>query len=378
MHGSAVERARRNRGRRLLAALATLAAVTLTFGAAGAAAHADRTGDAGRGRDRLEHVFVIVLENYKAEDVTPVAAPFLSWITRAGVSLDQMYGVDHASLSNYIAMTSGNTPNAKTRADCFLYDCILESPQDTNIGDQLEAHGLDWKAYLESMPAPCSHPTVSGRLDPYLVGYATRHNPFVYYRDIVGPDLTVVPPRCVRHDVPFTRFANDLAHHHVPNYSFIVPDTCNDAHDRGTSCALPAADSWLIRNVPAILASPEYRHRGALVITFDESESTDTRGCCGNAVGGRIFTSVLSPFVTHPGAHSSVPYSHYSVLRSIEDAFGLGCLGHACDSATTPFGTDVWSLGGRHHERHDGHDGHGEHEDHRRHESPPGRGSGRD
>ncbi len=372
MKRSAVERRRRNRGTRLLAVIATLAAATLTFGATGAAARSDRTDHARRGRDRLEHVFVIVLENYKAEDVTPATAPFLTWITRAGVSLDQMYGVDHASLSNYIAMTSGNTPNAKTKADCFLYDCIVEPPQDANIGDQLEAHGLDWRAYLESMPAPCSHPTVSGQLDPYLVGYATRHNPFVYYRDVVGPDITVASPRCVRHDVPFTQFSNDLSHHRVPNYSFIVPDTCNDAHDRGASCALPTADAWLIRNVPAILASPEYRHHGALIVTFDESEGTDSRGCCGNAVGGRIFTSVLSPFVTHPGTHSSVPYNHYSVLRSIEDAFGLGCLGHACDASTTPFGPDVWSLGGRHHGSHGGHENH---DGHGRHRRPPGRDS---
>ena len=349
--------------------------MTLALGAPAAGAHADRRHDPRRGRDGLEHVFVIVLENYKAEDVTPTSAPFLSWITGAGVSLDQMYGVDHASLSNYVAMTSGNTPNAKTRADCFQYDCIFESPQDANIGDQLEAHGLGWKAYLESMPAPCSHPTVSGQLDPYLVGYATRHNPFVYYRDVVGPDIAVASPRCVRHDVPFTQFGTDLAHHRVPNYSFIVPDTCNDAHDRGASCGLPTADAWLTRNVPAILASPEYRHHGALVITFDESEGADTRGCCGNAAGGRIFTSVLSPFVTRPGTHSSVAYSHYSVLRSIEDAFGLACLGHACDASTTAFGTDVWTLGRSHHT---GHRDHGRRDDHPRHESASGHDSRHD
>jgi hypothetical protein len=99
--------------------------------------------------------------------------------------------------------------------------------------------------------------------------------------------------------------------------------------------------------VPSILASPEYRHHGALIITFDESEGGDTRGCCGNSAGGRIATVVLSPAVTAPGSHTAVAYSHYSVLRTVEDLFGLPCLGHACDPTTAPFGTDVWSVRSR-------------------------------
>ena len=211
-------------------------------------------GHGSHARAGLQHVFVIVLENYKAEDVTPTAAPYLTRLAQQGVTLDAMYGVDHASLSNYIAMTSGNAPNAKTQADCFQYDCIFEPPTDRNLADQLEARHRDWKAYMESMPAPCAHPTSSGPLDPYLVGYATRHNPFVYYRDIVGPDISKVSARCAAHDVPYTQLAPDLAAGHVPAYALIVPDTCNDGHDRGPNCSLPTADAWLATNVPTILA----------------------------------------------------------------------------------------------------------------------------
>ena len=102
--------------------------------------------------------------------------------------------------------------------------------------------------------------------------------------------------------------------------------------------------------VPSILASREYRRHGALIITFDESEGSDTRGCCGNSAGGRIATVVLSPAVTAPGSHSTVEYNHYSLLRTVEDLFGLPCLGHACDATIHGFGTDVWSVrtGSRH------------------------------
>jgi len=337
--------------RRVRAAGAVALAAALTLGVtATAGADPERPW---RKPHHIDHVFVIVLENYKTEDVTPAAAPYLASLTQRGVTLDAMYGVDHNSLSNYIAMTSGNSPTAATKADCFQYDCIFEPPSDQNIGDQLEASHRSWKAYLESMPAPCTHPTVSGSFDPYIVGYATRHNPFVYYRDVIGPDITTTSERCVAHDVPLTQLGTDLAHHDAPNYSLIVPNTCNDAHDRGTNCALPTADAWLAANVPPILASREYRHHGALIITFDESEGADTRGCCGNSAGGKIFTTVLSPAVTSPGAHTATPYNHYSVLRTVEDLFGLSCLGHACDDATTPFGTDVWLV--RNHRTHRSH-----------------------
>ena len=296
----------------------------------------------------LDHVFVIVLENYKAEDVTPAASPYLASLMRQGITLDAMYGVDHASLTNYVAMTSGNTPNAATKADCFQYNCIFEAPNDRNIGDQLEASRRTWKAYLESMPFPCAHPTSSGPIDPYLVGYATRHNPFVYYRDVVGPNIAVTSPRCAAHDVALPQLTTDLARHDVPNYSLIVPNTCNDGHDRGANCSLPTADAWLAAHVPAILASREYRHHGALIVTFDESEGGDVRGCCANSAGGRISTTVLSPAVSHPGGHTSRPYNHYSVLRTVEDIFGLPCLGRACDASITPFGTDIWRVRNHH------------------------------
>ncbi len=296
----------------------------------------------------LKHVFTIVLENYSAEEVTPQLAPYLSGLMSQGVTLDQMYGVDHFSLTNYIAMTSGNAANANTKLDCLTVaysSCIYTPPDDTNIGDQMELTGHTWKAYLESMPAPCTHPNVVGAKDTYLVGYATRHNPFVYYQDVVGTDITTTPARCVAHDVPYTDFATDLAAQALPNYALIVPNTCDDAHDRGTSCSLSTADTWLSQNVPQILSSPEYQDHGALFITFDESDVTDARGCCGNAQGGHIATVVLSPLVGTPGAHTAVPYSHYSLLRTIEDGFGLPCLRHACDAGSQPLGNDVWATG---------------------------------
>ena len=299
---------------------------------------------AGATPPAVGHVFTIVLENHSWEQVMGATgqakAPYLHSLESQGVLLDQMYGVDHASLTNYIAMTSGNASNADTRADCIAHYCPYPAGQDANIGDQLEAAGRTWKGYMESMPAPCTHPAVVGAADPYLVGYATRHNPFVYYDNIVSN-----PTRCNAHDVPFTDFATDLSANNAPNYSFIVPDTCNDAHDLGVNCSLDKADSWLAAHVPAILASPQYQADGLLIITFDEG--IDARGCCGgNAKGGREHTLVLSPTIPTQarGRDTTVPYSHYSLLRTVEDIFGLGYLGHAGDATTTALGDDVFGA----------------------------------
>lgn len=341
-------RRRRGLGVTMLAGAAVWLGAAAPIAAGGTASGAPSARQESR-VPNLSHVFTIVLENTGNDAVVSpagqAAMPYLTSLRSRGVTLDQMYGVGHVSLTNYIAMTSGNAPTPLTRADCLQYNCIYTSSDGTHIGDQLESTGHTWKAYLESMPAPCTHPTPSGSFDPYQVGYATRHNPFMYYQNVVGTDLTAKPVRCVEHDVPFTQLATDLAAHALPNYALIVPDTCNDAHDGGAKCGLSAADKWLRTNLPPILQSDAYRDDGAVVITFDESDFGDSTGCCGAVPGGgHIFTLVLSPHVT-PGADSAVPYNHYSLLRTVEEAFGLPCLRHACDPGVAPFGRDVWGTG---------------------------------
>ncbi|HSO96239.1 MAG TPA: alkaline phosphatase family protein [Acidimicrobiia bacterium] len=289
----------------------------------------------------VKHVFIVVLENASASEVaSPTFAttmPFLSSLAKKGVSLDQMYAIGHASLDNYIGMTSGYEPNAKTKADCFQYDCVYPAGQDDNIANQLEAKHLTWKGYLDGMTQPCQKPLVPGTPDPYQVGYATRHNPFMYYPSIVNNDS-----RCRSHVVPFPQLTTDLAANKVPNYSFISPSTCNDAHDRGSACGLEQADVWMSQHVQPILKSKAYKDGGVLIITTDESEITDTAGCCGNAQGGHIATFIVSPLIAAAGTHTATPYTHYSTLRWVEDSFGLPCLRNACDPGTHSFGTDVF------------------------------------
>src|SRR6476469_4344069 len=141
--------------------------------------------------------------------------------------LDQYYGVGHVSLTNYIGMTDGELPDADTKTDCIPKYCVRDQ---RNIADQLEDAGHTWKAYMGSMLVPCQHPPLAGAPDPFQSPYATRHNPFVYYDDIVNDPQG----RCEAHDVPYdqTQFeamlAADTA---VPNFNFVVPDNCDNSHD---------------------------------------------------------------------------------------------------------------------------------------------------
>lgn len=295
------------------------------------------------GVPRLAHVVTIVLENEPYDTTWGPNSPahYLNSLRASGVLLTQYYGAGHLSNDNYISMTSGQPPAPVTSADCVNWlacEQAVSSPLyqgGASIADQLEASGYTWKGYMESMPAPCTHASASDTTDPYQgdstagpgYNYADRHNPFIYYGPIVNNAT-----RCAAHDVPYSAFANDLAQNTVPNYAFIVPNTCNDGHDTPT-CAngqpggLVAADAWLRANVPQILSYIQ-RHNGLLVITFDESADTDTSGCCGAGpggapgTGGRVGLLAISPHIA-PGTVNSTPYDHPSLLRTVEDAFGI-------------------------------------------------------
>lgn len=295
------------------------------------------------GVPRLSHVFTIVLENESFNSTWGPNSPahYLNSLRSQGVLLTQYYAAGHLSNDNYISMTSGQPPAPDTMADCSNWlaceqtDSSAAYQGGVSIADQLENAGYSWKGYMDSMPAPCTHATATMTTDPYQgdsttgpgYNYADRHNPFIYYGPIVNN-----ASRCAAHDVPYTDLSNDMAHNTVPNYAYIVPDTCHDGHDvptcaNGQTGGLVAADAWLQANVPPILSYVQH-HNGVLFITFDEGADTDTSGCCGAGPGGtpgnggRVGLLAISPHIT-PNTENATPYDHPSLLRTVEDGFGI-------------------------------------------------------
>ncbi|MDQ2943944.1 MAG: alkaline phosphatase family protein [Candidatus Dormibacteraeota bacterium] len=228
------------------------------------------------------HVFVIVMENRTYNQV--ISNGYISQLAaQYGVATDY-HGVSHPSLPNYLAMTSGSTWG--------IADDGFHALPAGGLGGQLNAAGIEWRAYMEGMTNGCFH-------SPYP--YALKHNPFAYYGSA-----------CPSQIVPFSQFAADLSGS-FPRFAWITPDECHNGHD----CSNAVSDAWLSRTVPSILASTAWKDNGVLLITWDEGEDS----------ANSVLTLVIRP---NPLLHRSAqPYDHYSLLATIEDQFGLARLGLA-------------------------------------------------
>jgi len=167
---------------------------------------------------------------------------------------------------------------------------------------------------------------------------------------------------CAAHLLSIRPLPGDLARASTtPAFSLIVPNLCNDGHDSpcvtGAPGGLAQANRFLSQWVPKIMDAPAYQDGGLIVITFDEG--SDTAACCGETSGlspdhpnvpepgkngpggGRVGAVLLSPLI-RPGTVSTVDYNHYSLLRTVEDIFGLPHLGDAAMPQVRSFGSDVF------------------------------------
>lgn len=282
-------------------ALALIFAVGCGSAAPGAALSVGATS--ALPRSASSHVIVLVMENAEfGEVIGSSSAPYVNALARRYGVAEGSYAITHPSLPNYLALSSGSTQGISS--DCT--DCSVSA---RNIVDQLEAAGVSWGAYLEDAPSPCYRGAEAG-------GYAKKHNPFIYYRDIAAS-----PSRC-RRLVGFGQLASDLRAGRLPTYAWISPNLCDDGHD----CGVAAGDRFLARTVPTLLR--ELGPHGFLVLTWDEGTSDD--GCCVAAHGGRIATIVAGPDV-RARSRASAPVDHYGVLATIERALGLPPLAGAAD-----------------------------------------------
>ena len=353
-----------------------LSILALTLALAAPAAHAD-------GLPPVRHAFLIVLENKDFDQSfgPNSGAPYLArTLTREGQLLRQYYGTSHVSLGNYITMISGQAPNPDTQGDCMVgykdvfpgtptpdgqvlgAGCIYPHEVQT-LGGQLQQKGLDWKGYMEDMGTPCRHPAIGERDDTQTARaddqYAMRPNPFMYFHSVIDDDAN-----CRSHVVDLKALAGDLQDAATTAaVSFITPDLCSDGHDApcidGRPGGLASADAFLKEWVPRITGSPAFADGGLLFITWDEANvgaGRQSDACCDQPTGpntpqpgifgrggGQTGSVAISPFVV-PGSVNDTQYNHYSLLRSLEDLFGLGHLGYAGQSGLRAFGSDVFGA----------------------------------
>jgi acid phosphatase len=240
------------------------------------------------------HVFIVLEENQDSANVLGAGMPYLTRLAGTYGTATQYYADTHPSIGNYEMLVTGQV----------LTNDDNQTPQSfpisvDNVVRELVAAGKTWKSYAEDVPSV-------GYTGGDFANYAVRHNPFPYLTDVQNDPVQVM------NLAPFSDLAADLAAGTLPDYAFIVPNLCDDAHD----CSVATADSWLQANIDPLIQSPVFQRDGLLIITFDESESDNTLG------GGQVAFVVVSPFAK-PGYQSTTVYQHESTLRLSLEGLGV-------------------------------------------------------
>ncbi len=365
----------RVRALRLGAALGLLAALLLP-GAVQTLAHSSK--DDGK----LSHVFVIMLENHSFSSVIGNSnAPYINSLASKYAVAENYYGVTHPSLPNYVAAISGSNWFSNT-------DIPTQTFAHKNLVDQLESKHISWGAYMETMPS-AGFTGVQYPANAAL--YVNKHNPFVLFDDVRND------PQRLANIKPYTALEDDLNSHHAPQFVWITPNQCHDMHggvyvtvageavdgapcpygdtkdDANDAALKQKADDFVKGAVHTIMSSKAWTGNSAIFIVTDENDFNSANpniddwdsaaGCCDSPVlpdgyrfqgsngaydgnvldcpndakectyGGGLIPAVI--VTTHGKRHytSDKPYNHYSLLRTIEQNWGLGYLGNASDSA---------------------------------------------
>jgi phosphatidylinositol-3-phosphatase len=330
-----------------VALIATPAAVSATGSNRGAVPH-------------YKHIIEIMMENQSYGTIIGnPSAPNINALAKKYALATNYFGVTHPSEPNYVANLGGSffgiqddnqfycTPALAATDPMCTGTTVNHTVSALSLADQLTAAGKSWKGYFQNLPyvdpgaVISSGPNANG---PYTFKwpsntdalYASKHNPFVNFTGT---------QHALSRMVPDNQLAVDLATRKLPNYSLVVPDQCNDMHGTGgcssTDPLIKAGDRYVGTTVSEIMASPLWRDgNNAIVVTWDEDDFSDSgqlgTGCCGADPGGGHVATIV---ITNDGPRhltDNTAYNHYSLLRTLEDAFGLTHLAHAGDAAVPP------------------------------------------
>jgi hypothetical protein len=245
-----------------------------------------------------DHVMVVIFENEDAENIVGGPdAPYLTSLARSGATFTDAHGETHPSQPNYLALFSGSTQGVTD-------DSCPQTFSGPNLAAQLQAAGKTFVGYSEDLPE-------AGYTGCNAGDYARKHNPWVNF-----PDL----PASVNQ--PYSALPADFSA--LPTVSFVVPNLCNDMHD----CGVAAGDAWARQNLTSYVAWAQ-EHNSLLAVTFDEDNGSSAN---------HIATVLVGPMVTAGASDQRI--DHYSLLRTLEDMYGLPPLGHAADAEPL---AGIWS-----------------------------------
>jgi len=328
-------------GRPLPAVLTGAVAAVLVAGTTAVATAAGTSASV----PRYDHIFVIVEENHGFQDVIGnPAAPNLNALARQFGLATQYFGVSHPSEPNYVGFVGGSTFGVASD-DPFYINRVTGKQ---NLATQLDASGISWKAYLQGLP----HPGYKSICYPAKCNGAPDHDPlYVSKHDGIQNFSTALNDGDWNLQVPIEQLSDDLGSGRVPAFSYVIPDECHDQHGDPPYCLdggnpgdpqdqhlVAFGDAFLGHLVSQITNASFWAHgNNAIAITYDEGD--DNVGCCDagnsdpNGTGGGQVATIVVANHGQRGFQDPTPYNHFSLLQTIQQSFGLGCLEFTCDTA---------------------------------------------
>ncbi len=296
--------------------------------------------DAGTGGHHIQTVFMILMENKNWADIKGnSSATFINGLLAMGAHAENYHGAPgvHPSEPNYIYLAAGDNfgigndndpPHSVGGSGNHISD-------PNHLGGQLNTNGITWKAWEENIsgtvcPLSSEEPPMN---DPdYGHGYRPKHDPFVFFDTLTG-NFDPMNADCIAHNRPLAEFYPALQNNQLPRFNFITPNLCNDMHD---SCSpvdddVKQGDTFLSMIVPTIMGSQAYQQGGLLIITWDESETN--LSCPSLDPDCPIGMIMLSPFAKTNYSNMTM-YTHASMLRTIEEIFGITTYLRAAATAT--------------------------------------------
>jgi acid phosphatase len=247
------------------------------------------------------HVVIVIEENRSQANIMGnKSAPFINALAAGGAMMAQSFAETHPSEPNYLALFAGDTFGVTKNV------CPVNAGAAPNLASELLAAGYTFGGYAEDLPAVGSPVCSAGK-------YARKHVPWANFSN--------VPPA---NSVPFSAFPMAANFANLPTVSFVIPNNDNNMHDG----SIAAGDAWLNRELSAY-ADWARANNSLLIVTWDEDDGS-TRN--------QIPTVIYGAHV-QPGTYNE-PISHYNVLSTLEQMYGLPKTGNA---AIAPAITSIWS-----------------------------------
>lgn len=252
---------------------------------------------------KFKKIMIVIFENTSYQEA--LSLPFFGSLAKGGALLSNYYAVAHPSQPNYVALISGSSDGVPGDGNVDL--------SRRHLGDLLEGRGLKWKVYAQGYPGNCYLGARAGK-------YARKHVPFLSFTNVSKDSK-----RCIN-IVEATDLDRDIREGTLPEFSLYIPDLRNDGHNTGAKFA----DHWFSSAFGGFLKDPTFPKDLLIAVTFDEDDHSDYNHIYTVLYGGPVIA----------GSVSKSRYTHYSLLRTVEDAFTLGALGENDGDAAAIAG--VW------------------------------------